>query len=125
MKLVRYGRPGAERPGAIDAEGTLHDLSRVLKDVTPAALAPPTLRRLRGANLARLPVVRGSERVRAASHRHRGRRSVATGPRMCADSPRLVTPISPLHVIQTFMSGPGYSCRMTVSSELLTLSPSL
>src|SRR5712692_2056051 len=63
MKLVRYGRPGAERPGAIDAEGTLHDLSRVIKDVTPAALAPATLRRLRGANLARLPVVRGRPRL--------------------------------------------------------------
>src|SRR5882672_9121183 len=63
MKLVRYGRPGAERPGAIDPEGTLHDLSRVIKDVTPAALAPATLRRLRGANLARLPVVRGRPRL--------------------------------------------------------------
>src|SRR6266436_4542179 len=63
MKLVRYGRPGAERPGAIDAEGTLHDLSRVIKDVTPAALAPATLRRLRGANLPRLPVVRGRPRL--------------------------------------------------------------
>jgi 2,4-diketo-3-deoxy-L-fuconate hydrolase len=63
MKLVRYGRPGAERPGAIDAEGRLHDLSRVIKDVTPAALAPATLRRLRGANLARLPVVRGRPRL--------------------------------------------------------------
>jgi 2,4-diketo-3-deoxy-L-fuconate hydrolase len=63
MKLVRYGRPGAERPGAIDAGGTLHDLSRFIKDVTPAALAPATLRRLRAANLARLPVVRGRPRV--------------------------------------------------------------
>ena len=63
MKLVRYGRPGAERPGAIDAEGTLHDLSHLIKDVTPAALAPATLRRLRGANLARLPVVRGRPRL--------------------------------------------------------------
>ena len=63
MKLVRYGRPGAERPGAIDAEGRLHDLSRVIKDVTPVALAPATLRRLRGANLARLPVVRGRPRL--------------------------------------------------------------
>ena len=63
MKLVRYGRPGAERPGAIDAGGTLHDLSRVIEDVTPATLAPATLRRLRAANLARLPVVRGRPRL--------------------------------------------------------------
>src|SRR5437870_3960150 len=47
MKLVRYGRPGAERPGAIDADGKLHDLGRVIKDVTPAALAPAMLKKLR------------------------------------------------------------------------------
>src|SRR5499426_1458941 len=63
MKLVRYGRPGAERPGAIDADGKLHDLSRVIKDVTPAALAPPSLKKLSGVNLARLPVVKGRPRL--------------------------------------------------------------
>src|SRR3989441_7869438 len=63
MKLVRYGRPGAERPGTIDASGTLHDLSRVIEDVTPATLAPATLRRLPAANLARLLVVRGRPRL--------------------------------------------------------------
>ena len=45
MKLVRYGRPGAERPGAIDADGKLHDLGRVIKDVTPPALAPAMLKK--------------------------------------------------------------------------------
>src|SRR5436309_3540794 len=63
MKLVRYGRPGAERPGAIDADGKLHDLGRVIKDVTPAALAPAMLKKLRAVNLARLPVVRGRPRL--------------------------------------------------------------
>src|SRR5262245_65052368 len=63
MKLVRYGRPGAERPGAIDADGKLHDLSRVIKDVTPAALAPASLKKLSGVNLARSPVVRGRPRL--------------------------------------------------------------
>ena len=63
MKLVRYGRPGAERPGAIDADGKLHDLGRVIKDVTPPALAPAMLKKLRAVNLARLPVVRGRPRL--------------------------------------------------------------
>jgi len=63
MKLVRYGRPGAERPGAIDADGKLRDLGRVIKDLTPAALAPAILRKLRAVNLARLPVVRGRPRL--------------------------------------------------------------
>jgi len=63
MKLARYGRPGAERPGAIDADGKLRDLGRVIKDVTPAALAPAMLKKLRSVNLARLPVVRGRPRL--------------------------------------------------------------
>jgi 2,4-diketo-3-deoxy-L-fuconate hydrolase len=63
MKLVRYGRPGAERPGAIDADGKLHDLGRVIKDVTPAALAPAMLKKLGAVNLARLPVVKGRPRL--------------------------------------------------------------
>lgn len=63
MKLVRYGRAGAERPGAIDGDGKLRDLSRLVEDITPAALAPAALRRLRGANLARLPLVRGRPRL--------------------------------------------------------------
>lgn len=63
MKLVRYGRLGAEKPGVIDAEGKLRDLSKVIEDITPVALAPAVLRRLRGLNLSRLPVVRGRPRL--------------------------------------------------------------
>ena len=63
MKLVRYGRAGAEKPGLIDADGTLRDLSRVVKDITPDVLSPAGLKRLRAANVARLPVVRGRPRL--------------------------------------------------------------
>jgi len=63
MKLVRYGRDGAERPGVIDSDGTLRDLGRVIDDVTPAALAPASLKKLRGANLAKLPLVKGRPRL--------------------------------------------------------------
>ncbi|HXH85012.1 MAG TPA: fumarylacetoacetate hydrolase family protein [Candidatus Tectomicrobia bacterium] len=63
MKLVRYGRPGAERPGLIDAEGRLRDLSRIVADITPQTLAPASLRRLRGVKVAGLPVVRGRPRL--------------------------------------------------------------
>jgi 2,4-diketo-3-deoxy-L-fuconate hydrolase len=65
MKLVRYGRPGQEKPGLIDADGVLRDLSRVVKDITPDLLAPAGLTRLRGAKVARLPVVRGRPRLGA------------------------------------------------------------
>ena len=38
MKLVRYGQPGKEKPGLIDAEGRLRDLSGVVKDISPDLL---------------------------------------------------------------------------------------
>ncbi len=63
MKLVRFGKAGAERPGLIDAEGKLRDLSRAVKDITPAVLMPAGLRRLRALKPARLPLVRGRPRL--------------------------------------------------------------
>lgn len=63
MKLVRYGRAGAEKPGLIDESGTVRDLSRVVKDITPEALSPAGLKRLRTVAVARLPVVRGRPRL--------------------------------------------------------------
>ncbi len=63
MKLVRYGRTGAEKPGLVAADGTVRDLSAVVQDITSAALSPAGLNRLRAANPARLPVVRGRPRL--------------------------------------------------------------
>jgi 2-keto-4-pentenoate hydratase/2-oxohepta-3-ene-1,7-dioic acid hydratase in catechol pathway len=65
MKLVRYGRVGSEKPGVIDADGKLRDLSRVVKDITPDVLSPAGLKRLRSVKLARLPVVGGRPRLGA------------------------------------------------------------
>ena len=63
MKLVRYGRVGQEKPGLIDAEGTLRDLSRVVKEITPDLLTGAGLKKLRGVKTARLPIVRGKPRL--------------------------------------------------------------
>jgi 2-keto-4-pentenoate hydratase/2-oxohepta-3-ene-1,7-dioic acid hydratase in catechol pathway len=63
MKLVRYGRAGAERPGIVDAEGKLRDLSGVVEDITPEIFQPVTLKRLRGVKLAGLPLVKGRPRL--------------------------------------------------------------
>ena len=49
MKLVRYGPAGKEKPGLIDADGKLRDLSRKVKDIDGAALAPAKLERAREA----------------------------------------------------------------------------
>jgi 2,4-diketo-3-deoxy-L-fuconate hydrolase len=63
MKLVRYGRAGAERPGLVDAAGRLRDLSRVVRDITPDVLTPAGLRRLRAVKPERLPAVAGRPRL--------------------------------------------------------------
>ena len=57
MKLFRYGEPGAERPGLIDALGVWRDLSTVIPDVTPATLAPSSLERLARLDASALPEV--------------------------------------------------------------------
>jgi len=63
MKLVRYGRAGAEKPGLIGEDGAVRDLSRVVKDITPDVLSPLGLKRLRTAAARRLPVVPGRPRL--------------------------------------------------------------
>ena len=47
MKLVRYGHPGEEKPGLIDADGQLRDLSGHIEDISPQMLASSSLKRLR------------------------------------------------------------------------------
>lgn len=63
MKLLRYGPPGAERPGCLDAQGRLRDLSGVVADIAGAALAPEALERLRGLDPDSLPAVAGTPRL--------------------------------------------------------------
>lgn len=62
MKLVRYGQPGQEKPGLIDAQGALRDLSGVVGDIDAAAIAPAALARLAQLDAAGLPRVEGAVR---------------------------------------------------------------
>ena len=63
MKLVRYGPAGKEKPGLIDAEGKLRDLSRKVKDIDAQALAPAKLRELAKLDAKKLPLVKGRPRL--------------------------------------------------------------
>ncbi len=63
MKLVRYGEPGRERPGMIDAAGVLHDLADHVADIDGAALVPEALDVVRALDPARLPLVHGTHRL--------------------------------------------------------------
>lgn len=65
MKLVRFGALGAEKPGILDADGQIRDLSAHINDINAAALAPASLDALRGIDVASLPVVPADTRLGA------------------------------------------------------------
>jgi 2-keto-4-pentenoate hydratase/2-oxohepta-3-ene-1,7-dioic acid hydratase in catechol pathway len=65
MKLVRYGRPGREKPGIIDADGKIRDLSRIVKDIDGEMLAAGGLAKISKANINQLKVVGGKPRLGA------------------------------------------------------------
>jgi 2-keto-4-pentenoate hydratase/2-oxohepta-3-ene-1,7-dioic acid hydratase in catechol pathway len=63
MKFLRYGAPGAEKPGLLDADGKIRDLSAHVADLSGAALAPDALAKLGAIDASTLPVVDGSPRL--------------------------------------------------------------
>ena len=63
MKLVRYGQPGKEKPGLIDAAGKLRDLSGVVADIGPDQLSDKVLAKLAKLKTDKLPLVKGKPRM--------------------------------------------------------------
>jgi len=63
MKLLRYGDAGSEKPGLLDADGAVRDLSGVVSDIDGAALSPESLAKLAALDVSALPVVSGDPRM--------------------------------------------------------------
>ena len=63
MKLLRYGPAGAEKPGMVDGDGAIRDLSGAVADIAGDALTPEGLDKLRAIDPASLPNVGGNPRV--------------------------------------------------------------
>ncbi len=63
MKLLRYGARGQEKPGLLDRDGKIRDLSGVIPDLGPDQLAPAALERIRKLDPATLPQVSGTPRI--------------------------------------------------------------
>lgn len=63
MKLLRFGDAGSEKPGLLDADGTIRDLSGEVDDIAGSALEPEILERLRRIDPTSLPAVEGSPRL--------------------------------------------------------------
>lgn len=65
MKLLRYGDMGSEKPGMLDADGNIRDLSGHVADISGATLGEDILSQLRALDPASLPLVTGSPRLGA------------------------------------------------------------
>jgi 2-keto-4-pentenoate hydratase/2-oxohepta-3-ene-1,7-dioic acid hydratase in catechol pathway len=65
MKLLRYGPAGAEKPGVLDADGAIRDLSGAVADISGDALLPDSIEKLKAIDPASLPKVDGSPRIGA------------------------------------------------------------
>ncbi|MBN8242209.1 fumarylacetoacetate hydrolase family protein [Nitratireductor aquimarinus] len=63
MKLLRYGPKGQEKPGLVDAEGQIRDLSQHVPDIAGDALSPAGLAAIAALDIASLPPVEGSPRI--------------------------------------------------------------
>jgi 2-keto-4-pentenoate hydratase/2-oxohepta-3-ene-1,7-dioic acid hydratase in catechol pathway len=63
MKLVRFGPKKQEKPGALDLDGRIRDLSGFVSDIGGPTLEPESLDRLRAIDLLQLPIVSGSPRI--------------------------------------------------------------
>ena len=65
MKLLRYGKPGKEKPGLLGPDGKIRDISGIVDDLSGDNLSPKALAKIRRAKLDSLPVVRGTPRIGA------------------------------------------------------------
>ncbi len=63
MKLLRYGNTGQEKPGVMDADGNIRDLSGVVSDIDGAVLTDTSLASLQALDLSTLPIVEGTPRI--------------------------------------------------------------
>jgi 2-keto-4-pentenoate hydratase/2-oxohepta-3-ene-1,7-dioic acid hydratase in catechol pathway len=63
MKLVRFGQAGREKPGIVDADGAIRDLSSVVPDIAGEALSPAGLRKITGAKVNDLPLAPKGSRI--------------------------------------------------------------
>jgi 2-keto-4-pentenoate hydratase/2-oxohepta-3-ene-1,7-dioic acid hydratase in catechol pathway len=65
MKLVRFGPAGREKPGILDSNGKVRDLSKIVGDIDGEALSPAGLAAIKKANIDKLPLVKGKPRLGA------------------------------------------------------------
>jgi 2-keto-4-pentenoate hydratase/2-oxohepta-3-ene-1,7-dioic acid hydratase in catechol pathway len=63
MKLLRYGNASAEKPGVLDSNGAIRDLSAHVSDIGGAAISPSSLKKIASLDPMTLPLVAGNPRL--------------------------------------------------------------
>ncbi|MDA8156709.1 MAG: fumarylacetoacetate hydrolase family protein [Actinomycetota bacterium] len=109
MKLCRYGEKGQERPGLVDKNGMIRDLSAHLADINAQALDPKSLAAIAALSIAILPVVPGSPRLGIPVTRTSKYIAIGLNYRDHAEEASLAIPTEPLIFLKAIncLSGPN------------------
>ena len=63
MKLLRFGSPGSEKPGLLDTDGNIRDLTSIVGDITNKVVEPDSLAHIGSFDVSGLPIVTGNPRL--------------------------------------------------------------
>lgn len=119
MKLLRHGPVGAEKAGAIDANGLARDLSLLVPDFTPEWLAPSKLSALSAIDLERMPLVPQGARFGAPVGGTRQFVAIGLNYRKHAEESGQEIPTEPVVFMKalTSIAGPNDDVKLPVASE--------
>ena len=119
MKLLRHGLQGAEKPGALDTQGQIRDLSLLIHDFTPEWMAPAKLQALAAIDLRRMPIVKQGARLGAPVAGVRQFIAIGLNYRKHAQESGLEIPKEPVVFTKALMSiaGPNDDVELPEGSE--------
>lgn len=119
MKLLRYGPKGQEKPGAIDTQGRIRDLSLLISDLTPEWLTPERLQALTAIDLEKMPLVEDSVRIGTPIAGARQFVAIGLNYRKHAEESGLSIPEEPVVFTKaiTSLSGPNDNIVLPEASE--------
>ena len=116
MKLLRYGPAGHEKPGILDRDGRIRDLSAVVKDINGEALSPSSLERLRKLDPATLPLASGSPRIGACVGNPSKVLAIGLNYRLHAQEAGMPIPSEPIFFMKALSSIIGKRSESTLRS---------
>ena len=121
MKLLRHGPIGAEKPGALDAQGRPRDLSLLIPDFTPEWMAPEKLQALQAIDLEKMPLVAEGSRLGAPVAGTRQFIAIGLNYRKHAEEAGMEIPAEPVvfNKALTSLSGPNDDIVMPDDSQAL------